>query len=227
MSSAEIAAGTREAFRSRAGDERLTSPMISDALDAIGLRAQVVAADLLPLLPGTRAFGVAATVQFAPTCEDPDDPYADAISFIDSLQAGELVVVATDNSHRSAFWGELFSAAALGHGVTGVITDGCLRDTPKIAGLNFPAFSRARQPADFRARMRVTGSRLPVVLGGVTIRPGDLVLADDDGVVVIPYDVAHDVLDRARARARAETTVLAELLAGETLRGVWDRHGIL
>ncbi|WP_206681717.1 RraA family protein [Actinomadura sp. J1-007] len=139
----------------------------------------------------------------------------------------EVAVVATGDSARSAFWGELFSAAAIGRGAAGIVTDGCLRDSPKIAALGFPAFARGRRPLDYRARMRVVARAQPVVLGGVTIRPGELVMADDDGVAVVPASVEEQVLARARARVETESTVLEELLAGDGLRTVWERHGVL
>jgi regulator of RNase E activity RraA len=75
--------------------------------------------------------------------------------------------------------------------------------------------------------MRVSSIGEPVILGRVEIATGDLVLADDDGVVVVPRKIEDRVLELARARVAAETTVLHELLAGETLRAVWDRHHVL
>jgi 4-hydroxy-4-methyl-2-oxoglutarate aldolase len=215
-------------FEQQAGDERLTSAMLSDALDECGLRAQVLRDRLAPVVPGSRAFGRAATVRFAASEADrPDDPYAAAIDFISGLQAGELVVIATDESNASAFWGELFSAAAIGAGAVGTVTDGNARDTAKIAGLGYPVFSRSRRPIDYRRRMAITAVREPVTIGGVRIADGDLVLADDDGVVVVPLANEAEVLTAARRRAVGESVVLAELLAGETLRAVWDRHRIL
>jgi regulator of RNase E activity RraA len=215
-------------FEQQAGDERLTSAMLSDALDECGLRAQVLQTRLAPVVPGSRAFGRAATVRFTPSDADrPDDPYGAAIDFISGLQTGELVVIATDESNASAFWGELFSAAAIGAGAVGTVTDGNLRDTTKIAALGYPAFSRSRRPIDYRRRMAITGVREPVTVGGVQIAGGDLVLADDDGVVVVPRAHEAEVLEVARRRAAGESVVLAELLAGETLRTVWDRHRIL
>jgi regulator of RNase E activity RraA len=212
----------------QSGDERLTSAMLSDALDECGLREQVLETRLAPLVPGSRSFGRAATARFVPSEADrPDDPYGAAIDFISGLRRGELVVIATAESNASAFWGELFSAAAIGAGAVGVLTDGNLRDTPKIAGLGFPAFSRSRRPIDYRRRMAITGVREPVTIGGVRIASGDLVFADDDGVVVVPRDRETEVLVAARRRADGESVVLAELLAGETLRAVWDRHRIL
>jgi regulator of RNase E activity RraA len=75
--------------------------------------------------------------------------------------------------------------------------------------------------------MKVDQMSIPVDIGGVTIAPGDLVMADDDGVVVIPADQEETVVSYARERARGESTVLQELLAGSTLREVWTKHGIL
>jgi regulator of RNase E activity RraA len=216
------------AFEPEPGDKRLTTAMVSDALDECGLRSQVLERRLAPVVAGSRAFGRAATVRFVPSeADEPEDPYRAAIDFIGGLERGELVVIATGESEASAFWGELFSAAAIGAGVVGVVTDGNLRDTEKIAGLGFPAFSRSRRPIDYRRRMAIAGVRQRVTIGRVSIASGDVVLADDDGVVVIPRERELEVLAAARRRAAGESTVLAELLAGESLRAVWDRHRIL
>ncbi|HEY1531556.1 MAG TPA: RraA family protein [Galbitalea sp.] len=218
----------RPAFEPVPGDERLTSAMVSDSLDVAGLRSQVLERRLAPIVPGSRAFGRAWTVRFEPsTIDTPDDPYGAAIDYISAIQRSEIAVLGTGLSNESAFWGELFSAAALGAGAAGVVTDGNLRDTDKIAALGFPAFSPSRRPIDYRARMRVVTTGEPVTLCGVEIATGDLVLADDDGVVVIPREHEERVLRLARDRSARESTVLSELLAGETLRAVWDRHGIL
>ena len=215
-------------FQQQPGDERLTSAMISDALDQCGLRAQVLHSRLIPVVAGSRALGRAATARFVPsTVDQPDDPYGAAIDFLSGLQRGELAVIATEQSNESAFWGELFSAAAMGAGVVGVITDGNLRDTAKIAGLGFAAFSRSHRPIDYRLRMDIADTRETVTIGGVQVSNGDLVIADDDGVVVVPRAREDDVLGVARIRAAGESTVLGELLAGESLRSVWDRHRIL
>ncbi len=223
-----MSSGDRAPFDLRPGDELLTSAMLSDSLDAVGLRHQVLDRRLAPLVPGSRAFGPAWTVRFEPSDEDdPDDPYGAAIDFISAIRPGEVAVVGTDRSGVSAFWGELFSAAAIGAGGVGVVTDGNVRDSGKIADLGLPAFSLSRRPVDYRARMRVVATGAVVTVCGVEIDTGDLVLADDDGVVVVPRSVADRVVTLARERASAESTVLAELVAGETLRSVWERHGIL
>jgi regulator of RNase E activity RraA len=228
MSSVDAGSSAEAGFTPEPGDERITTAIISDSCDAAGLRHQVLALRLAPVVPGSRAIGRARTVRFAPSlADDSEDPYGDAIDFIDGVRSGQLVVIATDQSDDSAFWGELFSAAALGGGAVGVITDGNLRDTDRIAALGFPAFSRSRRPIDFRARLRIVDVDHPVTVGGVVVAPGDIVMADDDGVVVVPHAHEETVLALARERAARESTVLAELLAGESLRAVWDRHRVL
>lgn len=215
-------------FEQLPGDERLTTAILSDSLDASGLRSQVLRTRLAPLVAGSRILGRAWTVAFEPSeADSPTDPYGPAIDYISAIRPGEIAVIATEESNESAFWGELFSAAAIGAGAVGLVTDGNLRDTDRIAGLGFPAFSLSRRPIDYRRRMRVVGVGESIIIGGVPIAAGDLVMADDDGVVVVPRSSEVEVLRRARARAAGESTVLAELLAGDTLRQVWDRHGIL
>lgn len=228
MSSASTPSTNSSGFTPHPGDERLTTAILSDSCDESGLRNQVLNQRLAPITPGSRAIGRARTVRFAPALEsDLDDPYKESIDFIDGIAAGQMIVIATAENNDSGFWGELFSAAAMGAKASGVITDGNLRDTDKIAALGFPAFSRSRRPIDFRARMRVIASDVVVELGGVLIAPGDLVMADDDGAVVVPQAREDEILTRARARAANESTVLAELLSGDSLRTVWERHGIL
>ena len=98
-------------------DEQVTTAMVSDSLDAAGRRGQVLPASIKPLIPNSRIVGRARTVQFAPAGDvDPARPYDDAIDFIDSLGPGDVAVVATAMSTVTAFWGELFSAAAIGRG---------------------------------------------------------------------------------------------------------------
>jgi len=200
---------------------------LSDCLDEVGRREQVMQQEIRALRPGMRCAGPAATVQFAPTTEAGPEPYDDMIDFLSGLQAGTVAVVATAGSSRSAYWGELFSAAALGRGVAGVVCDGPLRDSDQIEALGFSAFAPATRPVDYRARMRVVGAGQSVLCGGVVVEPGDLIVADADGAVVVPTDVAARVVDAATARASRENRVRAELLGGATLRHVWDTYRTL
>lgn len=214
-------------FRVIQGDNELTTAIVSDSLDVIGYRNQVMHTRLVPLVSGSRAFGRSSTVQFVPSFAEVESPYDDAIAFIDALVEGDVAVIATDGNYSTGYWGELFSAAAIGRRAAGMITDGNVRDTLKIERLGFPAFSAGHRPIDFRGRMRISAMHHRVEMSGVGVDHGDLILADDDGVVVIPQCVEREVLEVARARASAESAVLIDLLAGSTLRTVWDRYKVL
>jgi len=200
---------------------------MSDSLDQLGLGEQIVLANISPVRPGLRAIGRAATLQFAPSEAVSADPYDEMIDFMDALQPGELVVVATGSSMRSAYWGELFSCCAIGHGVAGVVTDGPLRDRRKIIELGFAALGLGVSCGDYQSRHRIVAQRAAVRLGGVVVNEGDLVVADDDGVVVVPAGRADEACEAAQRKAEVESTVKDELLAGASLRAVWERHRVL
>lgn len=205
----------------------VTTPQLADALDALGYRDCVMDGRIGPLAGGTRALGRAATVQFGPVDHDVEEPYDAAIAFIDALEPGAMVVIATGGEERSAYWGELFSAAALGRHARGVVCDSFLRDSLAVSALGFPAFGTGTRPIDFRARMAIIGAGASVRCGGVAVNPGELILADADGVVCVPAPVEAQAVAAANAKAARERTVLDELRGGATLRSVWERHRVL
>ena len=209
-------------------DPRVRSAMISDSLDVVGVRNNAMDIRVRALRPNMRAVGLAATVQFVPDSQyDLKDPYGDGIDFLDTLQVGEIAVLATGGDCLSAFWGELFSAAAKGRGATGVVADGPLRDTQQVVELDFPAFGQGSRTYDYKGRMRIEAIRIPVICGGVQVSPGDGVIADSDGIVIVPAEHLAKVSELANARAATEKTVLQDLLSGKSVREVWNAYGVL
>ncbi len=209
-------------------DPRVRTAMVSDCLDAIGILNNVMDASIKPIRSNMRAVGLAATMSFVPDSQyDLKDPYAVAIDFLDTLQTGEIVIVATQRESLSAFWGELFSAASRGRGATGVVCEGPLRDVEAIAGLEFPAFGVLARPYDYKGRMRIESTRKPIMCGGVAVHPADAVIADADGIAVVPAKYIEEVFAAANAKAQTERTVLQDLLSGKSVREVWDSYGVL
>lgn len=209
-------------------DPRVRTAMVSDSLDAVGIRNNVMDSSIRALRPGMRAVGLAATIRFEQSSDfDTRDPYGAAIDFLDTLRPGELAVVATGPSDISAFWGELFSAAAKGRGASGMVCDGPLRDTESIISLEFNVFGAASRPIDYKGRMRVAEVRTLLICGGVAVAPGDAVIADNDGVVVVPKNQIEKVFELANNRAQSEKEVLKDLLAGKSVREVWNAYGVL
>ena len=144
-------ANRRELFDKMASE--LYVAVISDILDSLGFRDQVLESKIQPIDPLDRRVlvGSAHTILMAPIYEMKPEPYTKIIAAIDALQPGNVGVVATSGLANAAYWGELFSNAALGRGARGMLLDGYHRDTRKILELGFPVFSTGRGPSMRRA----------------------------------------------------------------------------
>ena len=209
-------------------DARVRSALVSDSLDLIGIRTNVMSRAVTPLVSSMKIMGYASTIEFVEGKDfDSQDPYGPAIDFLDSLQSGDVAIVATGHSTQSAFWGELFSTAAKGRGANGVVTDGPIRDTQEILPIGFSAFGIGTLPFDYKGRMKVNSVHRRVNCGGVEVNQGDLIVADNDGVAVVPASKIDEIITLANERARRESTVLKELLEGKSVRSVWDEHRVL
>ena len=165
--------------------EKLYVAVISDILDSLGLRNQVLQPGVVPAQPDPSQVlvGRAATVLVGPQYEVVEQPYTNQIAAIDALQPGDVVVSGVGGMTNVAVWGELFSNAAKARGARGFLTDGCHRDTRMVLDLGFPVFSRGARPVDISGRGTVISIGRPVEVAGVIVRPGDIVFAEIDGIV--------------------------------------------
>jgi regulator of RNase E activity RraA len=199
--------------------------VVADVLDKLGYRNQVMRAEVRPLFPEAKSAGFALTVQTVPAREiTPAAPYAGELAAVDALQKNDVMVV----SHSDwSFWGELLSTAARYRGSTGIVIDGYTRDTRPIIDMGFPVFCRGIHPADSMGRLDVSAHNVPIECAGVMVDPGDLVLADYDGVVVIPHAVAEVALQRAEEKVSGENVVRKALEGGMTTAEAFKKYGIL
>jgi 4-hydroxy-4-methyl-2-oxoglutarate aldolase len=203
----------------------LYTPVVADVLDRLGYREQCLRADIRPLSRGMVAAGVARTVRTIPAPElATTEPYKGEMAAVDALRPGEVMVVS--ECHWS-FWGELLSTAARHRGCRGVVIDGYTRDTRAIIAMGFPVFCRGIHPADSLGRLDVVEHDVPIDCGGVLVQPGDLILADDDGVVVVPQGIAEHVLTAAEAKVRGEDLVRKALAEGMSVTEAFRRYGVL
>jgi regulator of RNase E activity RraA len=154
-------------------------------------------------------------------------PYELELAAIDGCRPGDIFIAAAGGSMRSGIWGELLSSAAQNSGCKGAIVDGAVRDVRRTRALGFPVFARGTCPLDSKDRQRVIDIDVPVEIDGVVFTPGDLVVADEDGVVVIPRRVEATVLDRAWAKAQQENQVRGAIRSGMKAAEMFDRFGIL
>jgi regulator of RNase E activity RraA len=206
---------------------KLYAAVIADILDDLGYRDQVMEAAIRPLLPDVVVVGRARTMLVVPQSIIPDEPYQMQIDATDALQPGDVVVAQMSGITNSAFWGELFSTAALARGAVAAVMDGYVRDTRKVLELGFPVFATGMRPINSKGRCTVSAFDVPIVCGGVAVMPGDLIFAEIDGVVVIPQAVIDSVLARALEVASKENAMRQELMTGSTLRAAWQKHRVL
>lgn len=204
---------------------RLYTAVVADVLDRLGLRQQVLRPELRPLFPQARAAGFALTVQTVPARETaPAEPYKGELAAVDALRDGDVLVV---SSCEWSFWGELLTTAARYRGCRGVIIDGHTRDTQAISEMKFPVFCRGVHPADSLGRLDVTAHNVPITCGGVLVIPGDLVLADHDGIVIVPLARAEETLRLAEEKVSGENLVRKALAEGMSVTEAFRQYGIL
>jgi len=201
--------------------------VVSDALDRLGRRDQVLDLAIRPLWPEARLAGVAVPVVIVADTSEPELPYDGELTALDGLRPGDVPMFVVEPGVRCASWGELFSCAAIGRGAAGLVVDGLVRDAAQIQALGFPTFARGLSPLDTFARAVVTGIDVEARVGGVDVRPGDLVVGDIDGIVVIPRDMVTDVAEAVVTKHRLEGNARADLLAGIGIREVWTKYGVL
>ena len=156
-----------------------------------------------------------------------DDPYGLEIEAVDALRPGDVAVHSTDHAGTNAPWGELMSTAAKCRGAVGCVCDSQIRDCTKTIELGFPVYYAGIRPLDSMGRGRVMAYDVPVRCGDVLVQPGDTMFADFDGIVVIPRELLAEVTVLACEKAEKESLSRRELLAGKTLREVYDRYGVL
>ena len=154
------------------------------------------------------------TARAVPTAEIPPEPYVLQIAAVDALKAGEVLVVEGQSTCSCSFWGELLTTACVHKGVHGVVMTACTRDMWKINDLAFPIFGIGYHPGDDKGRLEVVEIGKPITIAGVKTKPGDLLLGDEDGVVIIPSEAAGEVIRRAREKASGENLVRDALAAG-------------
>ncbi len=207
--------------------QRLTAALVSDALDRLGCRRQ---SPNLPLRAWTgidKLVGRAKTTLWVDMAHEDPRPYELELRAVDSCEQDDVIVCAASGSMRSAAWGELLSTAARNRGCAGVVVDGAVRDVAKMRELEFPCFALGTSAYDSLNRQRVVDFDVDVEMGGVACRPGDLVIADLDAVVIVPRDVEAAALQLAWEKASTENQMLMDLRGGLTAEEAFRKHGTL
>lgn len=188
---------------------------VSDAMDGMGrFDLGLMSPEIRPLWAGMKFWGAALTLRCVPanepmwrleTTEDIVDAHGKwfekfpAVVYWEEVKPGTVIVTDTGGSPEVGYWGSMNSMVAMSRGAVGIVTDGCARDTAEIALEKGPVCCRARGRTIMPGRLVEVEVGTPVGCGGVQVRSGDIVGCDDDGVIVVPLEVAEEVAKHARA----------------------------
>jgi 4-hydroxy-4-methyl-2-oxoglutarate aldolase len=206
---------------------KLFSAVLCDVLDRKGFRTQAMAHEVRPLFPEARIIGTAKTLLSVRNPNLSARPYEKELEALDALQPGEVVVIGTEGDLSAGVWGELLSCAARAKGSVGAITDGLTRDAAGIREKKFPVFARGISPYDSYGRSEIVAYDVPVTCGGVRVKPGEIVFADFDGIVIVPTEVLDETLELAESKARGERIVDEEFRKGRRIADVFAEYGVL
>ena len=192
---------------------------ISDALDRLHLPGSALG--IAPLSSGQRMVGRAFTVRYVPA----GATKGTVGDYIDDVAPGQVVVLDNGGRLYCTVWGDILTALASHKGIAGTAIFGVCRDVAKAVELRYPIYSSGRFMRTGKDRAEVADVEVPVALGDVQVRPDDLIVGDDDGVVVVPAAHEEQVLEIARQIVTSEDAILSEALGGASLGEVRKRHG--
>ncbi len=207
--------------------ETLYSAVVADACDQFGLRNQSIQLSLPPQTTTGVMIGRCRTSTWEDIFSEDPSPYELELKLVDSCQTDDVVISAAGGSTRSGIWGELLSTAASNRGCAGVIVDGAVRDVQKMRAMEFPVFAAARCVYDSCHRQRVNSIDEPVEVGGVTICSGDIVVADEDGVVIVPQAKSDEILAAAWDKVHAENVTRDAIKEGMGAIEAYEKYGVL
>ena len=178
--------------------EQVFTAAVNDVLREMNYLYQTLPNNILPLRDEMKVAGIAFTLKGSKNL-DLQDEMIDRAKMLEAIPANSVCVWDTSNDDESAQWGEIMTLASMKRGCRGAVVDGGIRDTDRILKTGFPVFSRYRSSNGMAGRFRMIGYQMPIKIGDVQIRPGDVVFGDIDGVIVIPRAIAKEVLEKAEA----------------------------
>lgn len=213
--------------------KELYTAVVGDIMDKLGFLHQFLPPQIKPLQQDMFIVGRAMTVLEADVFAETGNqnpilkkPFGLMLEALDDLKKNE-VYICSGASPTYALWGELMSTRAIKLGAAGAVVDGYSRDTKGILELNFPTFSYGNYAQDQAPRGKVIDFRVPLEIKGVKINPGDIVLADIDGVCIVPQEIENEVFKLAIEKARGEKMVQKKIEEGMSAKEAFEKYGIM
>lgn len=197
---------TRERF------EKLSSTNVSDALDALGLKGSTHG--IRPMREKWRKIvGPAVTMRMTAAGETPQKTHL-GMNAIAAAQAGDVIIIDNGGRMDTSCWGGILANAAKMKGVAGTVIDGCCRDLDDCIDADYTVFARGTVVCTARGRVIEESTNQMIQFGGVQVRPGDIVMGDSSGIVIVPQEHMESVLEKAEQLWQKEEDMIAEIRAG-------------
>lgn len=207
-----------------AGFRGVATASAADAVDKVAGRTGYLDEAIKPRINDRKICGPAVTVLEGPTTEFL--PPQHALDCIDEAEAGAVMVIAINGETNVAVWGGLMTAGAVANKLEGAVLDGGVRDLVEIKrDYDFPVYARSVSPGTTLGRFRTLAANVEVMIGGVSVKPGDIIVADIDGVVCVPRDHAEAVLAMAQEIDAREAEQARLIIASGSLREGLAKYG--
>lgn len=197
---------------------RLDSCAVSDALDKLGLKGAVTG--IVPLTCARRIAGKVLTIRLSVGEPPPGVPRHIGTTAIEAAQPGDIIVVEQRSGLNAAAWGGILSRGAKLRGVAGTIAEGPVRDVDEAREVDYPVFGRSATPSTARGRIVELANNQPIIVGDISVKPGDFAIADSSGVVFVAAEEINRVLPAAEDIAAREAAMARALLNGEPITKV-------
>ncbi|MEO6003935.1 MAG: RraA family protein [Opitutus sp.] len=204
--------------------EQLYTGAVSDVLREFCLLDQALPGYLRPLNDDHVVAGLAFTVKSAPNVKISGE-MTFRTEMLEAINEDTFVMWDTSDDAKATLWGGVMTATAVGKGVKAACIDGGIRDTRQINDKNFPVYYKYRIPNGSLGRCLITHYQVPIKIGDVLIKPGDVILADIDGVLCVPRDLAYDVLIRAEEIRANEKKIFGWVAEGQTVQQITEKGG--
>lgn len=204
--------------------ERLFSGSVSDALRERVLMNQVLPHDILPIERDMVLAGTAFTMKSVKSSHTEGEMEFRG-KLLQQVSENDVCIWYTGGDEASAHWGEVMTLTSKSRGARGAVVDGGLRDTKQVLQHDFPVFYKYRTPNGSLGRCRLVEYQKPIVIGDVIINPGDFVVGDIDGVVVVPREISYEILQRAEELVFGEEEIKEWIENGNSPEEIVDKGG--
>lgn len=199
--------------------ESLPTATISDALDRLGFAGGCQG--IVPICSGLKMAGIAHTIRYVPV----GVVKGTVGDYMEDLSPGDVVVLDNNGRTDCTVWGDILTVTAKMKGIAGTVIDGVCRDVQVIIEEKYPIFARGRFMMTGKDRVMVEATQVTVSIGKVQVKPGDVLVGDDSGVVVVPQEMAQQVLEIAQGIEEAEHSIVDAVRNGMTLTEARAKFG--